>query len=155
MIQETKKNIEQSQESLVAVYNNSNEIFGISNGRLLKPKGNARVSADEANMLLKNHKHAIHLEMFNEKDALAKFASEKEELKAKIVRQELAKPENEHPELAAINKEFEGKKKAITDVAQKKIDDLNKKIQERDSDTAEKRRQKENYDEATSIVSRI
>ena len=88
MIQETKKNIEQSQESLVAVYNNSNEIFGISNGRLLKPKGNARVSADEANMLLKNHKHAIHLEMFNEKDALAKFASEKEELKAKIAEQQ-------------------------------------------------------------------
>ena len=74
---------------------------------------------------------------------------------AEIVRQELAKPENEHPELAAINKEFEGKKKAITDVAQKKIDDLNKKIQERDSDTAEKRRQKENYDEATSIVSKM
>ena len=79
IMQEIKK-----EEPLVAIYNNSNEIFGISNQRLLKPRGNARVPASEANMLIKNHKHAIHLQMIDEKKTLSDFAAEKDRLNAEI-----------------------------------------------------------------------
>ena len=79
---------EKQEEQMVAIYNNSNEIFGISNKRILMPKCNARVSKSEAESLIKHYSHAIHYKMIEEFDTLSKFATQKDALEKKIAEQE-------------------------------------------------------------------
>lgn len=61
-------------------------------------------------------------------------------------------PESEHPELSAINRKFEDKKNTIAAEAQDKIEKLNRQIQERDSNTSERKRKKDYFDQANSII---
>ena len=104
------------EEPLVAIYNNSNEIFGISNKRILKPKGNARVSASEAAMLIKNHKHAIHLQMIDESKTISDFAAKENSLKEEI---EALKAENKKLK----TEESETKSKKVV-AKENKIDEI-------------------------------
>lgn len=95
-ILEEKKLTTPQEEELIAIYNNSNEIFGIGKGQLLVPRGNARVRKSVADYLLKYHKHAIHRQFIEKDDTAAKLATEKQQLAEELAtaKAELAKLKN-------------------------------------------------------------
>lgn len=83
-------------EEIVEIYNNSNEIFGISGNRILPSRGNARVKKSEADYLLKFHGHAIHRKFIEQDDTVSKLATERDRMAKELedAKAELAKYKN-------------------------------------------------------------